>query len=1131
MLFRGGCQIDGSLDRSMEVNDVQPQAESTVADDRCTLAASKYKIACCENPSARYPPDSLIRGYDVVTLDDHDHPHHHARVPQIQHSPSGGATEVREARPPWRPIDRYWSDEFHSFPEYGTAKHRMGRDRIRAINKAAGPLDTLSLASPSCPPLPGSSSLSAKSHGHHGSKARPPHKSPYFHPRERDHLGQDDGWEVGITASTASPTTGKSLPNAAAGIHEYRASQASLGKAGSRVRRSRAPSIHQAAKSAIEMHETPGRPLEPASDCSPDMLAIDSTAARTAPSNESQRSLSKRAMQPQSEPSAPPVKRQKPAKADADPIQDSEDELSRGSPLMDRRPKRLTNFSDVSHPRRRTESRADIQRTDFGLPRQQANVSPLTLGPMVLKKAVCGKHIYSSNGQRQNLVGLREHVKGSSRLIPMTPNGAEANFPWLRIDVPAAFALKHASVEGVHVIISRPQVAGFSGSLALEFMSPRGAKALVSMADTAKREETAKLDLEKIFKRAVENAIGYSETNGQGRRDASGTTADGARGDRPPWCAAQDAPEDELKQPRREAGKRAEAVQKSTDVPHRAEPESNAHVDFSTQRRASLRTRRTRPPSPTATPLSPKRWSVQNPAWRTSWQRSLVYPATGKNRATVDDEDIRRLDEGQFLNDNLINFYIRYLQVKLERESPASLNEVYIFSTFFFEKLRSTKGRINYDGVKAWTAKVDLFSYNYVMVPVNENAHWYLAIICNVSGALEGVPDPDVQLVELPSDQSVEIVSTPRSSKTLQASPPANAARAINPHQPKIVTLDSLESPHSPTCRALKEYLIEEARNKKGTELAAIPNGMTAKKIPCQDNFCDCGVFVLGYMEEFLKDPDGMANKLLQREDPGWNIQPSSLRRNVRDLLFTLQAEQQERLDKEKAAKRNAAAQKKALDKGKRLGRQAASISTASPKPSPEIDSLANRPDEGSAGGLPNKSDMANPSPKRKGLPVDADPDLISELGSSPQLTPEDVFFSASESAGGNLRGISPHAHKHSDAGSAGGNELMPSSKPEIVDLEKSMNLLEPLSSSPADGDEGEKSRQPTTATVRQASIEIIKKDPMLLVKQQRAERQTARQKHFYPFSHTSSERVERPARSEAGYDGIDQSVDLTGEI
>lgn len=32
--------------------------------------------------------------------------------------------------------------------------------------------------------------------------------------------------------------------------------------------------------------------------------------------------------------------------------------------------------------------------------------------------------------------------------------------------------------------------------------------------------------------------------------------------------------------------------------------------------------------------------------------------------------------------------------------------------------------------VKTWTKNIDLFKKDFVVVPINENCHWFLAIIC-----------------------------------------------------------------------------------------------------------------------------------------------------------------------------------------------------------------------------------------------------------------------------------------------------------------------------------------------------------------------------------------------------------------
>lgn len=383
-------------------------------------------------------------------------------------------------------------------------------------------------------------------------------------------------------------------------------------------------------------------------------------------------------------------------------------------------------------------------------------------------------------------------------------------------------------------------------------------------------------------------------------------------------------------------------------------PEEELGYEFDVRRL----TRSYDPPTRRRMP-SPDTWTTLHPDWHESWQAPLIFPPTGKNRATVDKVDIPRLDEGEFLNDNLINFYIRYLEYSLEKERPELLRKIYFFSTFFFEKLKSTKGKINYDGVRSWTAKVDLLSYDYIIVPVNENAHWYLAIICNVPNAVKSASeDKKREASTTPIPDAIEVADAPRSPHlssvernltdiTLEDTAVTTAASRekaddvslcggisssvarfaplkkrrttgstqskFDPSQPRIITLDSLGNAHAPTCRALKEYLIEEAKAKRGIDLTTVPSGMTARGIPEQNNYCDCGVFILAYMEEFLANPDEAARKLLMKEELGWDIRPADIRNSIRELLFDLQAEQQKRHKQLEEEKRLRKAKRKSL--------------------------------------------------------------------------------------------------------------------------------------------------------------------------------------------------------------------------
>lgn len=332
------------------------------------------------------------------------------------------------------------------------------------------------------------------------------------------------------------------------------------------------------------------------------------------------------------------------------------------------------------------------------------------------------------------------------------------------------------------------------------------------------------------------------------------------------------------------------------------------------------------------------RWTDKNPQWSTDWKQSLVWPPTGKNRTTVDQADIYRLDDGEFLNDNLINFWIRHLQHQLEERDPAMLKRVYFFSTFFFEKLKSNQGKIDYEGVKSWTSKVDIFSYDYLVIPVNENAHWYLAIVCNPGKILsvssgdndagEPAPTPirvaairkklsEVRLADgvVPANElrTSELLSPNRAGKDLAEAGSVESPSLIRPSQdpsrPRIVTLDSLGSAHPKTCSALRQYLAAEAKAKMMQDQIIHIPGITAKSIPQQDNWCDCGIYVLAYVEEFLHEPDDFLRCILQKTPFSWKVVATEQRKVIRQLIFVLQKQQQKSLEiemKEKIERRRA---------------------------------------------------------------------------------------------------------------------------------------------------------------------------------------------------------------------------------
>src|ERR1700712_5437781 len=102
--------------------------------------------------------------------------------------------------------------------------------------------------------------------------------------------------------------------------------------------------------------------------------------------------------------------------------------------------------------------------------------------------------------------------------------------------------------------------------------------------------------------------------------------------------------------------------------------------------------------------------------------------------------------------------------------------------------------------------------------------------------------------------------------------------------RPIIVILDSLGLTHSQTISNLKDYLITEAATRRSMEVRKdeLKGANLKSGIPQQDNFCDCGLFLCGYVHKFMEDPREFARKLLAQEfdlEDDWpDMDPSKMR-------------------------------------------------------------------------------------------------------------------------------------------------------------------------------------------------------------------------------------------------------------
>uniref|UniRef100_A0A8C0BID4 Sentrin-specific protease 6 n=1 Tax=Buteo japonicus TaxID=224669 RepID=A0A8C0BID4_9AVES len=122
-------------------------------------------------------------------------------------------------------------------------------------------------------------------------------------------------------------------------------------------------------------------------------------------------------------------------------------------------------------------------------------------------------------------------------------------------------------------------------------------------------------------------------------------------------------------------------------------------------------------------------------------EKLIVYPPPpAKGGISVTNEDLHCLNEGEFLNDVIIDFYLKYLV--LEKLKKEDADRIHVFSSFFYKRLNQRERRNIHETsnlsiqqkrhgrVKTWTRHVDIFDKDFIFVPLNEAAHWFLAVIC-----------------------------------------------------------------------------------------------------------------------------------------------------------------------------------------------------------------------------------------------------------------------------------------------------------------------------------------------------------------------------------------------------------------
>ncbi|KAF4388201.1 hypothetical protein G4B88_021897 [Cannabis sativa] len=204
----------------------------------------------------------------------------------------------------------------------------------------------------------------------------------------------------------------------------------------------------------------------------------------------------------------------------------------------------------------------------------------------------------------------------------------------------------------------------------------------------------------------------------------------------------------------------------------------------------------------------------------------VIYPEGDPDAVIISKRDMELLEPETFINDTIIDFYIKYMANKIQSDKR---HRFHFFNSFFFRKLADLdkdpssayEGKAAFQRVRKWTRKVNLLkktSYSFRL-------HWSVLVICHPG-----------EVHNLKGEES-------------------EATSKV----PCILHMDSIKESHKGLKNLIQSYLCEEWKERHGGAAEDVSSKFLKLRfvpleLPQQQNLFDCGIFLLHYVELFLEE-------------------------------------------------------------------------------------------------------------------------------------------------------------------------------------------------------------------------------------------------------------------------------------
>ena len=207
----------------------------------------------------------------------------------------------------------------------------------------------------------------------------------------------------------------------------------------------------------------------------------------------------------------------------------------------------------------------------------------------------------------------------------------------------------------------------------------------------------------------------------------------------------------------------------------------------------------------------------------------------------VTQSDQLRLWPSIYLNDSLINFYLKWIKKKYQSQ------DIFIFPTYFYTRVgyveeggvvykdnKEERGKL-WNDVKGWTRDIDIFSKSFILFPIYFHKHWSFVLLCNLDVSMDtGSHTAKPCLIHFDS------------GKRFKCHTAADIFGVIRRY-----------------LYACYEATKEEQYPGRVVDAKSIPG--INPNVQQQENAEDCGVYMLEFMERLLINPYSLDDKAIIR--------------------------------------------------------------------------------------------------------------------------------------------------------------------------------------------------------------------------------------------------------------------------